>query len=370
MNFNNPELKYWLAFSKCNRVGNVFIEKIYERFKSLNEAWHASSSDLLFYSDLTHKQIEEFAQERKKINPEQLIDELFEKDISVITIADDNYPPLLKEIPKRPAIFYFRGNLKECNLSKTLAVVGSRKLSKYASDVLTQLISDFPSKDMTIISGMALGADACAHQAALKNGIKTIAVLGSGFDHIYPRENINIYKKILDDNGAVISEYYFDMSPQPWMFPHRNRIVSGLSQGSLIVEAAEKSGALITARTALEQNREVMCIPGAITNPNTKGIYKLIKEGTSIVTEPQDIFNYLNWEIEDKTASEKNKTTDFLDNEEKVYKTLSLDPSTLDEIISKTNLSAEEILITLTTLELKGFIQKTGTQQYARTLKK
>lgn len=370
MNYNNPELKYWLAFSKCNKVGSVFIEKIYDKFKSLSEAWMASSSDLLFFSDLTNKQIEEFIEERKKINPDKLIDELFKKNISIITIADENYPPLLKEIPKRPPIFFYRGNLKGCNLERTLAVVGSRKLSKYASDVLSQLISDLPTKDITIVSGMALGADACAHQAALKHNMKTIAVLGSGFDHIYPKENLNIYKKILDDNGAVISEYYYDMSPQPWMFPHRNRIVSGLSKGTLILEAAEKSGALITARTALEQNRDVMCIPGAITNPNTKGIYKLIKEGAYVVTEAQDIFNYLNWQVDNETTSEKNKNTDFLDNEEKVYKTLSLDPSTLDEIISKTNLSAEEILITLTTLELKGYIQKIGTQHYARTLKK
>lgn len=372
MNFNHPDFKYWLAFAKCNKVGSVFIERIYNHFNSMSEGWHASSSDLLSIAALKQSQIEAFNEEKKKINPDKLIDELFEKNIKAITIADENYPLLLKEIDNRPSIFFVKGTLKNYDLEKTLAIVGSRKISKYAHDVTKQIISEIPDKNITIVSGMALGADACAHRAALDNDIKTIAVLGSGFDFVYPRENKDIFEKILDNEGALISEYYFDMPPQPWMFPHRNRIVSGMSKGTLIVEAALKSGALITAKLALEQNREVMCIPGAINNQNTQGIYKLLKEGASIVTEAKDIFNCLNWQIESQQLFldiSKNKKTDFLDNEEKVYKTLDLDPVTLDEIILKTNLSTEELMIALTTLEMKGFIQKTGTEQYARTMK-
>jgi DNA processing protein len=152
--------------------------------------------------------------------------------------------------------------LSSCNLEKTLAIVGSRKISNYCKDTLNKIVQDIPDKRITIISGMALGADACAHRAALENNIKTIAVLGSGFDHVYPRENKDIYNKILEGNGAVLSEYYPDLQPMPWMFPHRNRIVSGLSKGVLVAEAAAKSGALITAKLALEQNRDIMCIRG------------------------------------------------------------------------------------------------------------
>ena len=365
-NYSMQDLKYWLAFSKIKCDESIFITTLWKHFGSIKEAWLASNADLLEIEGLSLDKIENFVQKRKSVEPDKLPDEIEKRGINVITIGDKNYPALLKEIYNPPAALFVKGNLEECNLDKTLAIVGSRKASHYIIEILNKIIGEL--SDITIVSGMAFGVDTCAHKAAIKNSMKTIAVIGSGFDNIYPEKNKELFKEIANGHGAVISEYYPTAEPFPFRFPLRNRIISGLSKGTLIAEAGLKSGALITARICLEQNRELMCIPGLVTNPNTEGIHKLIKEGAGLVTCGKDIFEHLNWQQTSDTDDNKNNLySKLLDNEKKVYEILNLEPMQVDGILNQTGLNIGDLMVVLTSLELKGIIKQLPGDKYTRS---
>jgi len=360
-------LKYWVAFSSLDFIGSAFLNKVWNHFSSIKEAWFAASADLLEIEGLQYKTIERFLNTRKNVNPDQVMEEIIKRDIRVLTLENKDYPYLLKQIYSPPAVLYMKGDLENCNLDKTLAVVGSRKSSHGICGILTNLINKLTGTDIVIVSGMALGIDTCAHKAAISSNLKTIAVLGGGFDYIYPARNKDLFKKISEGNGAVISEYYPTERPDTWKFPHRNRIISGLSKGTLIAEAGLRSGALITARLCLEQNRELMCIPGQITNPNTQGIHKLIKEGAGVVTDVNDIFEYMNWQPSaDFEEKQKNSKIDLLDNEEKIYEILKLETKTFDEILNESGFNIDDLMVTLTTLEIKGIIKQIPGQKYIK----
>jgi len=364
----NKNLKYWIALSKCD-FDSIYTMEAYKHFGSIEEVWHASTSDTAQIENIGLQKSANVAQRKKKTNPDEALDEILSRGIKVLTYEDETYPQRLKEIHNPPASLFMKGTLEDCNLDKVLAVVGSRKASHYILDVLGKIIRDLPSPDITVISGMALGIDTCAHQAALDANLKTIAVLGGGFDYVYPSQNKNLFAKIIDGNGAVLSEYYPTIEPVAWQFPHRNRIVSGMSKGVLVAEAAEKSGALITAHLALEQGKDLMCIPGLVTNPNAKGTNNLIKSGAALITEAQDIMNTLNWQIEKVSASIKeNIENKLLDNEQIVYKTLSLEAKSVDEILKETSLSTAELMVILTSLELQGIIKQIPQEKFIRTL--
>jgi len=362
-------LKYWVAFSSLDFIGSIFLNKVWKHFGSIKESWLATNADLLEVEGLQYKTIEKFLIARKEVNPDKVMEEIIKRDVKVLTLEDDNYPCLLRQIYDPPAVLYLKGNLEICNLDKTLAVVGSRRSSRSICDILTNIINNLRSSDITIVSGMALGVDSCAHKAAINSELKTIAVLGGGFDFIYPSKNKDLFKKISEGNGAVISEYFPAERPDVWKFPHRNRIISGLSKGTLIAEAGLKSGALITARLCLEQNRELMCIPGQVTNPNTEGIHKLIKEGAGLVTEANDIFEHMNWQFSSGLGREKkNFKIDLLDKEDKIYEILKLESKTFDEILNESGFNIDNLMVTLTTLEIKGIIKQIPGQKYIRVV--
>ena len=228
---------------------------------------------------------------RDKIDPDKVLDEILKRDIYYLTLEDEKYPKMLKNIENPPAVLYYKGSLDICNLDKTLAVVGSRRASYHAKDELHKIISELSGTDICIVSGLAAGIDSQAHLSALENNLKTIGVIASGLDFYYPTSNKKLYERIESGNGAVVSEYFPTFEPLKFRFPQRNRIVSGLSYGTLVAEASLKSGALITANLTLEQGRELMCMPGLISNPNTEGIYKLLKNGATLVTCADDILN-------------------------------------------------------------------------------
>ncbi|MDD3012349.1 MAG: DNA-processing protein DprA [Candidatus Gastranaerophilales bacterium] len=360
-------LKYWIAFSSLDFIGSVFLTKVWNHFGCIKEAWFATNADFLEIEGLQYKAIQKFLEARKNVNPDQVLEEIIKRDVKVLTLEDKNYPYLLRQIYDPPAVLYIKGDLNICNLDKTLAVVGSRKASNGICGILTNIIRDLRGSDVTIVSGMALGVDTCSHKAAIDNNLKTIAVLGGGFDFIYPSKNKDLFKKISEGSGAVVSEYYPAERPDTWKFPHRNRIISGFSKGTLIAEAGLKSGALITARLCLEQNRELMCIPGQITNPNTEGIHKLIKEGAGLVTDVNDIFNHMNWHcITGSGRDKKNFKIDLLDNEEKIYEILKLESKTFDEILNESGFNIDNLMVTLTTLEIKGIIKQIPGQKYIK----
>lgn len=360
----SENLKYWLGFAKLGYSGSTFLSKLWQNFGCVKEAWFANVTDILEIEGIRCDTAEKFVAARKSINFEKICEEVEKKDVSITTIEDENYPELLKHIYNPPTVLFIKGSLDICNLDRTLAIVGSRKASSYIQDIIAKIVTEISTSEATIVSGMALGVDTYAHKAALKNGLKTIAVLGCGFDNVYPKSNQKLFSEIIDRNGAVISEYYPTEEPETWKFPQRNRIVSGLSKGTLIAEASLKSGALITARLCLEQNRELMCIPGLVTNPNTEGIHKLLKDGAGVVTCGEDIYNYLNWQFTEENGVDIKPKIKFLDNEEKVYEILNLEPVKIDAILQKSGLSIDNLLITLTTLELKGVIKQLPGEYY------
>lgn len=355
--------KYWIAFSSIEEIDSKFIHRLYNYFGDIETAYNASLSDLSQIDGLNIKKAQNFIEKRIKINPDKILDEILRRKLSFITFEDENYPYMLKNISDPPMVLYVKGDLKCCNLEKTLAVVGSRKASSHSKDILTKILSEFVNTDICIVSGLAAGIDTTTHLGALSNNLKTIGVIASGFDFIYPSANKELYKKIENGCGAILTEYFPTFEPLNWRFPQRNRIVSGLSYGTLVAEAAIKSGALITANLCLEQGRELMCIPGLVSNPNTEGIYKLLKQGAAMVTCASDILNALNWEIKPAKQS-KTALCEFSEDEKKVLSSIEIEPKGFDTICAETKIDFNNLLVYLTNLELKGIIKQIDGEKY------
>ena len=358
--------KYWIAFSSIEKIDSRFIIKLYNHFGDIEKAFNASHSQLQAIEGLSIKKSENFLLARDKVDVDRTFTDVETRGINFLTYEDENYPKMLKNIDNPPAVLYYKGKLFECNLEKTLAVVGSRKASINARDNLRKIISGLKNTDICIVSGLASGIDTVAHTAAIENNLKTIGVIASGFDYTYPASNKTLYQNIENGYGAVISEYYPTFEPVKFRFPQRNRIVSGLSYGTLVAEASLKSGALITANLTLEQGRELMCIPGLISNPNTEGIYKLLKNGATLVTESADILNALNWEIKKETPNDQLTLPMLTTEEEKIYSSLEIEEKGIDELLAETKLKLDDLLINLTTMELKGIIKQCGGDRYKK----
>ena len=358
--------KFWIAFSAIEETDSTFIHRLYTYFGDIEEAFNANRHDLEQIDGLSVKRAETFLRERDKIDPDKALAAVEYRGINYVTLEDNRYPKMLKQISDPPAVLYYKGELFDCNLEKTLAVVGSRKSSYHAKEAVSKILSQLNGTDICIVSGLAAGIDTSAHTAALENNLKTIGVIASGFDFIYPTSNKHLYEKIGNGGGAVVTEYYPTFQPLKFRFPQRNRIVSGLSYGTLVAEASLKSGALITANLTLEQGRELMCIPGLISNPNTEGIYKLLKNGATLVTEAQDILEALNWEV--KPAEQlKIDLSGLSEIEEKILNSIEVEEKNLDEIMAETGIDVDNLLINLTTMELKGIIKQVTGDRYKRT---
>ncbi|MBQ3641143.1 DNA-processing protein DprA [bacterium] len=362
MNENN---KYICAFLRLTQSSSSFAYKLIEHFGNAESAWNAKEKDIARVEGLSKNSVEGFLTERKSIIPDECIDFLCKKNIRFISYEDNEYPYLLKQIDDFPVGLFVVGDLSACNLDKTIAVVGSRRASENAKITLKKILKGFYNTDICIVSGMAEGIDSVAHISAIEAGVKTIAVLGGGFDKIYPKSNIKMFEQIKDGAGAVITEYWPDVDAISWHFPARNRIVSGLSRGVLVAEAALKSGAMITARLALEQGRELMCMPGMISNPNTEGIYKLIKNGASIVTDYQDILDAMCWQINaEGNPVDEASSPELSEYEQIVLDAIKKDSLSMDELIIKTNLNIADLMVILTKLELDGIISKSNGEKY------
>ncbi len=358
--------KYWIAFSAIEQIDSNFIQRLYNYFGDIKTAFEAGTKDLSQIEGLSVKKAENFVKHRDKIDPDKAINLVAERGIKFYTFEDEKYPQLLHNIDNPPSVLYFKGSLDECNLKKTLAVVGSRRASSYAKDALNKILSGFMNTDICIVSGLASGIDTTAHTAALNCNLKTIGVIASGFDFTYPAANKHLYEKIENGNGAVVSEYYPTFEPIKFRFPQRNRIVSGLSYGTLVAEASLRSGALITANLTLEQGRELMCIPGLITNPNTEGIYKLLKNGATLVTCTEDILNALNWEVKPEQLPLITKQKSLDPDEEKIYRAVEIEEKGFDELLTLTGLDIDTLLTNLTMMELKGIIKQVDGDRYRK----
>ena len=280
--------------------------------------------------------------------------------IKIIKKSSKEYPKILREIVNAPKQLYVRGELPK-NHEMNFAIVGTRAASEYGKTLAFKIAKELAELGFNIVSGLALGIDTQAHLGALAGGGKTIAVLGSGTldASIFPKENLALVKKIVDSGGAVISEYEPQAKSEIWYFPERNRIVSGLSRGALVVEAPEKSGALITARLALEQNREVFAIPGSVFSKNSIGANNLIKSGAKMVTSVDDILEEFNL-IGLKSKKEENKRENMNPEEKMIFSIIEKEPVHIDKICEIAKMPAGRVMSIVSILEIQGIIKNIG----------
>jgi DNA processing protein len=362
---NKNDLIFWHAFNSVGGFGPQAFKKIEAGFPSLEEAWH-DDGRRFFSLGLTEKQTGNFLKFRKENSPEKLFEEITKEKIEIVTIKDEGYPPQLKEIASAPPVLYVRGE-KSILANKSIAVVGSRKFTAYGQRVTENLTKDLVKAGLTIVSGLALGIDGIAHQAALNSEGATIAVLGTGIDDptIYPREHFNLARGILANGGALLSEQPPKTPSLKQNFPARNRIMAGLALGTLVIEAAESSGSLITAEFALEQNREVFAVPGDIFSPQSTGTNMLIKRGAKLVVSAADILEELSLSHVQPTFALKifePKT----DEEKIIWKILSNEPLHIDKISKMTRLETAVVASVLSALEIEGAVKNIGGQNFIR----
>jgi len=301
---------------------------------------------------------------------DQEIDRLEKIGYSVLTIEDEHYPNYLREIFDPPLVLYYAGDIDTLS-EPSVSIVGARRPTPYGRAVAERLAHDLSVKGLVIVSGLARGIDSISHWGALKGG-KTVAVLGSGLETIYPRENRPLFEKIIE-NGVVLSEYSLKAPPLKYHFPCRNRIISGLSIGTVVIEGTGRSGSLITARLALEENREVMAVPGNITSELSQGTNWLIKSGAKLVNDWKDVVEEFPSPLKEEILSrekKKRKEAPSLSREEsKIHDLLLPDALTsVDELVERSNLSVSEILVVLLSLELKELVDQRPGKFYQRKL--
>lgn len=337
------------------------LRRLLKAFPSASHLWNASQKAIL-QKGFLEKEASLFTEAKKTFSPEKAYEDLARKNIDLVSLADKNYPPLLKAIDDPPFLLYCRGILDPSPL--VLAMVGTRKASPYGKAVARSLISGLSGLEIVIVSGLALGIDSVVHQCALEVSLKTIAVLGTGVDQksIFPSTNLRLAEKIIEAGGAIISEYPPGTPGKKWHFPARNRIIAGVSHGVIVIEAPKKSGALITAQCALEQNREVLAVPGSIFHENSEGVHWLIQSGATPVISAEDIMNIFHIQKKSPVSSPS-----LSSEEEKIVQILSASPLHIDHIIQKSGLQPSEVQSLLAVLELKNIIQHLGGGVYYLT---
>ncbi len=361
---NDSELKYWVALQRIPRFGPVSFAALDRSFDSLADAWTASKGALIA-SGVDSRAASAVVSGRADIDSDAELDRLKKAGIKAVTVRDDGYPPRLKQIHARPPMLLVRGDLLPED-ERSVAVVGTRKASGYGRQVAAALAGDLARAGVTVVSGLALGIDGVAHDASLEAGGRTIAILGSGLDVMYPRAHKDLAERVAE-SGALISEFPLGMAPLAGHFPRRNRIISGMSLGTLVVEAGERSGALITSSLALEQNREVFAVPGNIFDPQYRATNNLIKRsGAKLVTSVEDILEELNLTAVDRQLEMPTDIPDAAEDEGDVLKHVTFDPIHIDEITRTSGLGVTEVSGALTMLELRGRIRQVGGRNYVR----
>lgn len=349
---------YYLAFSRLGFIGPVKFTQLLKYFGSAKKAFLAPVSEYPVFA-WNENQLTRFTELKRSFSPEKELQVMEKKEIKMVTAGEDGYPKNLQEISDAPYILYIRGEIKpEDKLA--LAIVGSRRMSSYGFQVIETIVPELVLSGLTLVSGLAFGVDYAVAKVALDNGGRSIAVLASGVDIVTPRSNEDLARRLLDSGqGAVVSELPPGTQPLPHYFPVRNRIISGLSLGTLVVEAAAKSGSLYTAEAAVEQGREVFAVPGSIFNPLTAGTAGLLKEGAKMVLTAADILEELNVETSKSQITAENE----LPKDEKEAALLSVighDEIHVDLLAKEAGWKISDINSTLMSLELKGLVKNLG----------
>jgi DNA processing protein len=352
--------KFWIGFNLIKGIGAVRMQNLVAYFGDLESAWNADLASLM-EAGLGAKLAERVVGAGRQMDLDQVWAKIEAQGINILTWADEEYPARLREIDQPPPVLYIRGEYLQDDLF-AVAIVGTRKVTPYGRQVTEELASFLAANGITVVSGLARGVDAIAHQTALKVGGRTMAILGSGVDRIYPPEHRGLAEQMME-RGAVISDYAVGTPPDASNFPPRNRIISGLSLAVVVVEAAETSGALITAEFAAEQGREVFAIPGNIYAPQSKGVNRLIQKGAQPLLTPEDLMQALDLtRVGEQKIARKILPAD--ETEARVLDVLSGEPLHVDEIRNLAGLPIEKISATLALMELKGMVRQVGGMNY------
>jgi DNA processing protein len=352
--------RYWLGFNLVRGIGAVRLRSLIEHFGSAEAAWNASPEELRA-SGIGAKIMARLLALRTDVDVDRLWEETTKRGIKVLTSDDSEYPARLREIEQPPPVLFVRGEwVVEDQIA--VAIVGTRRITAYGRQVTEDLTAHLAAHGITIVSGLARGVDEVAHSAALAAGGRTAAVLGSGVDRIYPPENRALAEKIMQ-RGALLSDYPLGTPPESSNFPPRNRIISGLTMATIVVEAGDTSGALITAGFAAEQGREVFAVPGSILAPQSRGANKLIQNGAQPLLSPEDVLQMMHLHrVGEQRVARKMLPAD--ETESKILDTLGNEPLHVDEIRSHTGLPVERVSAALVMMELKGLVRQVGSMQY------
>jgi len=353
--------KYWMGFNLVRGIGSVRFGQILSYFGDLSIAWDAPA-EAFREAGLPERALNNLLKTRREVDLDQLYESILADEVKILTLKCEDYPHILREIDQPPPVLYIKGSLApEDDFS--VAMVGTRRVTAYGQQITRDTSIYLAAHGLTIISGLARGVDALAHQHALEAGGRTIAVLGSGVDVIYPPEHRKLAEAIVE-NGAVISDYPMGTQPEGINFPPRNRIISGLSLATIVMEAGERSGALITAEFAVEQGRDVFAVPGNVLSPMSQGTNRLIQKGAYAMVSPQDVLDVLDLaQAEEYQSARQVLPSDTT--EAKILQVMDFEPIHVDEICTEIELPVEKVSAALTVMELKGMVQHVGGMRYA-----
>ena len=351
-----------VALSQVSHIGPVRLGRLRDAFGSLDAAWQASERELREVLD--ERASRAVLDARQRVSPEELMQRLLRAGAEVVTVLDDAYPRILREIPAPPPVLYVRGTLPRQH-EPTVAIVGTRRATSYGREATMQIAGELAAAGVTIVSGLAKGIDGYAHRAAIDQGGRTVAVLASGVDIIYPPEHRQLAEQIVE-TGALVSDYPPGTKPDAPNFPARNRIISGLSVATIVVEAPSRSGALITVGFAADQGRDVYAVPGSILNPNSAGPNRLLRQGAIPLTSAADVLEDL--ELSPAASVEPEQIAfPMTDEERSLYALVTSEPQHIDELAYGGGFTISTASALLTMLELKGLVANAGAQHYMAT---
>ena len=354
------DVRYWVGFNLIPGIGRAKFSLIEDYFGDMESAWQAGPDELAS-AGLDKRAVQAIVACRPKVSLDAEMEKLERYRVRVLTWNDDAYPPRLKEIYDNPPVLYIRGSLAPED-EWSIAVGGTRRATIYGRQVCEQIAGDLARNGITIISGLAKGVDSVAHRAALDAGGRTIAVFGCGLDAVYPSENVSLAREVMQ-KGALVSEFPLGTKPKGENFPRRNRIMSGMSLGVLVIEAGEGSGALLTAGLALEQNREVFAVPGSILSPASRGANRLIQEGAKLVRDHGDVIEELNLTMVAQQVGVR-EVVPATDTESLIMGKLSQEPVHIDDLCRSSGLPISTVSSTLAVMELKGMVRQVGGMSY------
>lgn len=352
---------YWVAFRGITGVGPVRTQRLLQYFGSLRSAWEADVPTLR--TVLEARVVEQIVTKRRSADPVGVLERLYSEHVQVVTLLDDRYPSLLREIPAPPPVLFVKGDFQETD-RRALAIVGTRRVTSYGREMARIIARDLALAGVTIVSGLARGVDGIAHQAALDAGGRTIAIMGSGVRRIYPAEHRGLAERI-SEQGALVSDFLPDAPPDGPNFPARNRLISGVSLGVIVIEAPERSGALITVDFAADQGRDVFAVPGSLLSSASAGCHRMLRDGARLIRGADDVLEDLR--LGDAPRQLEMDAAALLDEtSRRVLALLTGEPRHIDDISAAADLGITQVSSLLMGLELQGLVRNIGAQFYAR----